>query len=71
MPRHLLSDRHFKAPKPRKHPYRLADGDGPYLYVRPTVLFAGQFRYRVPANQRTATLGAPDLPPWAPRTTTT
>ena len=61
MARHLLSDRHVKAAKPRKHPYRLADGDGLYLYVPPSGVFAWQFRYRLDGKQLTATLGRADL----------
>ena len=34
--RHLLTDRHPRAAKPKTKPYRLADGGGLYLYVAPS-----------------------------------
>ena len=42
-------------------PYRLADGDGLYLYVPPSGVLAWQLRYRLAGKQLTATLGRADL----------
>ena len=57
MPRHILSDRHIRAAKPKDKPYRLADGDGLYLFVPPSGVRAWQFRYDLHGKQQTATLG--------------
>ena len=57
MPRHLLNDLRVRNSKPREKPYRLADGDGLYLYVPPSGKSAWQFRYRWLGKPQTATLG--------------
>jgi integrase len=60
MARHLLTDRRIQSAKPRAKPYRLADGDGLFLYVPPSGASSWQFRYRLGGNQQTATLGRLD-----------
>ena len=57
MARHLLNDLRIRNTKPRKKAYRLADGDGLYLYVPPSDARAWQFRYRWLGKPQTATLG--------------
>jgi len=61
MARHLLTDRRVRTAKPQARPYRLADGDGLYLYVPPSGVLAWQFRYRLDGKQLTTTLGRGDL----------
>lgn len=61
MARYLLTNQQVKAAKPREKPYRLADGDGLYLYVSPTGVRAWQFRYRLNGKPLTATLGRADI----------
>ena len=60
MARHLLTDRRVQNAKPRAKPYRLADGDGLYLYVPPSGALAWQFRYRLGDKPQTATIGRLD-----------
>jgi integrase len=60
MARHLLTDRRIQSAKPRAKPYRLADGDGLFLYVPPSGASSWQFRYRLGGNQQTATMGRLD-----------
>ena len=55
--RHLLTDRHVRAAKPKAKPYRLADGGGLYLYVAPSGVQSWQYRYRHDGRPQTATLG--------------
>jgi integrase len=43
--------------KPRAKPFRLADGEGLYLYVPPSGVKAWQYRYRHGGRPQTATLG--------------
>jgi integrase len=57
MARHLLNDLRIRNTKPRKKPFRLADGDGLYLYVPPSGALAWQFRYRWVGKPQTTTLG--------------
>jgi integrase len=60
MARHLLTDRQVQNAKPKKKPYRLADGDGLYLYVPLSGASSWQFRYRLGDKPQTATLGRLD-----------
>src|SRR5437773_1704394 len=57
MARHILTDRHVRNAKPRPRAYRLADGDGLYVFVPSTGARAWQYRYRWNGKQQTATLG--------------
>jgi Arm DNA-binding domain len=59
MGRHRLSDLQVQKARPRAKPYRLADGDGLYLYVPATTkdARAWQYRYRHDGRQQTLTLG--------------
>jgi integrase len=59
MARHLLSDLRVQKAKPRAKAYRLADGDGLYLYVPTTTkdARAWQYRYRHDGKPQTLTLG--------------
>src|SRR5438046_356147 len=58
MARHLLNDLTVRNAKPDDDKsYRLADGDGLYLFVPPSGARAWQFRYRWYGRQQTATLG--------------
>jgi integrase len=61
MPRHLLNDLRVRNAKPRERAYRLADGDGLYLFVPPSGARAWQFRYRWFGKPQTATLGRADV----------
>ena len=60
MARHWLTDRKIQTAKPKAKPYRLADGDGLYLYVPPSGASAWQFRYRLRDKPQTATIGRLD-----------
>ena len=60
MARHLLTDRLVQNAKPKEKPYRLADGDGLYLYVPLSGASSWQFRYRLGDKPQTATLGRLD-----------
>ena len=60
MARHLLTDRQVQNAKPKAKPYRLADGDGLYLYVPLSGASSWQFRYRLGDKPQTATLGRLD-----------
>ena len=55
--RHLLSPLDVSRAKPKKKPYRLADGGGLYLWVPLSGLKVWQFRYRHGGKPQTATLG--------------
>lgn len=57
MARHLLSDLKVKNAKPAAKPYRLADGEGLFLYVASSGVKSWQFRYKLGDKQQTATLG--------------
>jgi integrase len=57
MARHLLTDRQVRNAKPKAKPYRLADGDGLYLYGPLAGASSWQFRYRLGDKPQTATLG--------------
>lgn len=57
MARHLLSDLKVRNAKPEAKPYRLADGEGLFLYVPPSGVKSWQFRYKLEGRQQTATLG--------------
>jgi integrase len=57
MARHLLDAKKVEKAKVRAKPYRLADGDGLYLYVPPSGVKAWQYRYRHAGKPQTATLG--------------
>jgi hypothetical protein len=43
--------------QPKDKPYRLADGEGLYLFVAPSGAKSWQFRYKLGEKQQTATLG--------------
>ena len=60
MARHRLTDRQIQNAKPKAKPYRLADGDGLYLYVPLSGASSWQFRYRLGDKPQTATLGRLD-----------
>lgn len=53
----LLTDAKVRTAKPRAKPYRLADGEGLFLYVPPTGVKSWQFRYKLHGKQHTLTLG--------------
>src|SRR5215472_13569110 len=57
MAKHLLTDLAVRKARSRQTAYRLADGDGLYLYVPPSGVKAWQYRYRHNGKQQTATLG--------------
>lgn len=57
MARHLLDAKKVEKAKTRAKAYRLADGDGLYLYVPPSGVRAWQYRYRHDGKPQTATLG--------------
>lgn len=57
MPRHILNDSRIRAAKPKHKPYRLADGDGLYLFVPPSGVRSWQLRYSLHGKQQTNTLG--------------
>ena len=57
MARHLLDAKKVEKAKPHVKAYRLADGDGLYLYVPPSGVRAWQYRYRHDGKPQTATLG--------------
>ena len=57
MARHLLDAKKVEKARPRVKAYRLADGDGLYLYVPPSGVRAWQYRYRHDGKPQTATLG--------------
>jgi len=44
--RHLLTDRHVRAAKPKTMPYQLADGGGFDLYVAPAGVKVASWRSR-------------------------
>jgi hypothetical protein len=60
MTRHRLTDRQIQNARPKAKPYRLADGDGLYLYVPLSGASSWQFRYRLGDKPQTATLGRLD-----------
>jgi len=60
MARHRLTDRQIQNARPKAKPYRLADGDGLYLYVPLSGASSWQFRYRLGDKPQTATLGRLD-----------
>jgi integrase len=57
MARHLLTDAHVRAAKPRAMAYRLRDGDGLFLFVPPSGVSAWQFRYKIDGKSQTLTIG--------------
>ncbi len=57
MPRHLLDAKKVEKAKPQAKAYRMADGDGLYLYVAPSGVKSWQYRYRHEGKQQTLTLG--------------
>jgi len=57
MRRHLLKDRQVRTARPKAKPYRLADGDGLYLFVPPSGVRSWQLRYSLHGKQQTATQG--------------
>lgn len=64
MPRHLLDAKTVEKAKPKSSPYRLADGDGLYLFVAVSGVKSWQYRYRHAGRQQTLTIGrlSPALP---------
>lgn len=57
MAKHLLDAKKVANAKPRTKPYRMADGDGLYLFVPLSGVRAWQYRYRHDGKPQTATLG--------------
>lgn len=57
MAKHLLDAKKVANAKARAKAYRMADGDGLYLYVPPSGVRAWQYRYRHDGKPQTATLG--------------
>jgi integrase len=57
MARHRLDAKTVEKAKPEAKPYRLADGDGLYLYVATSGVKSWQYRYRHEGKQQTLTLG--------------
>jgi integrase len=60
MAKHLLTDVAIRNAKPKAKAYRLADGEGLYLFVPPSGVRSWQFRYRHDGKPQTATLGKLD-----------
>lgn len=58
MPTHRLSDTAIRTAKARAKPYRLNDGDGLYLEVRPSGEKRWRFRYKIAGAENLFTLGA-------------
>ncbi|MDE2252711.1 MAG: integrase arm-type DNA-binding domain-containing protein [Betaproteobacteria bacterium] len=54
---HLLTDREIKAAAPREKPWRLSDGAGLYLLVRPSGEKWWRFDYRHAGKDRTLSMG--------------
>ncbi len=57
MPRYLLDAKTVERAKAKEAPYRLADGDGLYLYVATSAVKSWQYRYRLAGTQQTLTIG--------------
>lgn len=57
MARHRLDAKTVEKAKPKAKSYRLADGDGLYLYVATSGVKSWQYRYRHEGKQQTLTLG--------------
>ena len=57
MAKHLLDAKKVEKARVRAKAYRLADGEGLYLYVPPSGVKAWQYRYRHAGRPQTATLG--------------
>ena len=57
MARHLLTELAVRKAKPGATAYRLADGEGLYLYVPASGVKSWQYRYRHDGKPQTATLG--------------
>jgi hypothetical protein len=53
----VLSDLKARTAKPRVRPYKLADGQGLYLFVRPTGSKQWRFDYSLNNKRRTLTIG--------------
>jgi hypothetical protein len=61
--REALTDREIRNAKPRRKPYKLTDGRGLYLEVRPTGARLWRYRYRIGAKENVFAIGAyPDVP---------
>jgi integrase len=60
--REALTDRAIRNAKPRKKPYKLTDGRGLYLELRPTGARLWRYRYRIGAKENVFAIGAyPDV----------
>ena len=60
--RHMLADAKIRSAKPRERDYRIADGGGLALLVRPNGAKLWQYRFRFEGREQTHSLGAyPDL----------
>ena len=53
----LLTDANLRGAKPRSKPYRLRDGDGLQLVIRPSGIKCWQLRYRFADCEKTLSLG--------------
>ena len=53
----MLTDTKIKASKPSEKPYKLADGEGLYLYVTPTGARLWRFKYRYAGKEKLAAFG--------------
>jgi len=59
----MLSETKIKAARPRKKPYKLADGRGLYLFITPPGGRLWRLDYRIHGKRKTLSLGAyPDIP---------
>jgi hypothetical protein len=62
MPKELLQDIAVKGAKPKEKDYRLNDGDGLYLIVKPTKAKWWRFDYTIDGKRKTLSLGTyPDV----------
>jgi integrase len=62
MPKELLQDVTVKSAKPKEKDYRLNDGDGLYLIVKPTKAKWWRFDYTIDGKRKTLSLGTyPDV----------
>ena len=53
----MLTDTKIKASKPSEKPYKLADGEGLYLYITPTGARLWRFKYRYAGKEKLAAFG--------------
>lgn len=53
----MLTDAKIKAAKPAEKPYKLADGEGLYLYIKPNGARLWRFKYRYAGKEKVAAFG--------------